>query len=392
LFLILLIATSVKAQIKGTLWDVKGIHDVPKYKVMSTDSAIGLIYQGLPYKGQPQNVYAYYATPGTLSGDRSKDRNLPVVVLVHGGGGMAFKEWAIMWAKKGYAAISMDTRGNGPGKKHIDGGFDEPNSLTPYFTITPKLDEQWMFQAVADVILANNLVRSFPEVDVKRTALTGISWGGIITCLLAGVDDRYKVAVPVYGCGYLLQNSSMRAELLKLNDKDRQTWVNEYDPSNYIGKTKMPMLFLDGSNDPHFYLDSYTKTYRLVKDKNISIKIGLKHSHHYGWANDEIYYYINSYLNKTTPLNKIEMPVKDGEGASAKIEIHAPVAKAYFNFTRDTTHVLMNRKWESAEVQINNGRITTAIIPLGTTMWYFSSTDNRGLLTSSEVTFIEPKL
>src|ERR1700748_589084 len=93
LLLVLLIATSVKAQIKGTLWDVKGIHDVPKYKVMSTDSAIGLIYHGLPYKGQPQNVYAYYATPGTLSGDRSKDKNLPVVVLVHGGGGMAFKEW-----------------------------------------------------------------------------------------------------------------------------------------------------------------------------------------------------------------------------------------------------------------------------------------------------------
>jgi len=65
---------------------------------------------------------------------------------------MAFKEWAIMWAKKGYAAISMDMRGNGPGKKHIDGGFDEPNSETPYFTITPQLSEQWMFQAVADVI------------------------------------------------------------------------------------------------------------------------------------------------------------------------------------------------------------------------------------------------
>jgi len=385
-------AHQVRAQIKGTLWDVKGIHDVPAYKTVSTDSAIGIIYQGLPYKGKPQNVFAYYATPGTLSGDRSKDKNLPAVILVHGGGGTAFKEWAIMWAKKGYAAIAMDTRGNGPGKKHIDGGFDEPNSLTPYFAITPQLSEQWMFQAVADVILANNLVRSFHEVDVNRTAITGISWGGIITCLLTGVDDRYQAAVPVYGCGYLLQNSSMRKELLKLTDIDRQTWVAQYDPSNYIGKSKMPILFLNGANDPHFYLDSYAKTYRMVKDKNISIKIGLKHSHHAGWVNDEIFAYINSYLNKTTPLNKIEKPEYAGEGVRAKIEVHAPVVKAYLNFTRDTSSVLMNRKWESTEAKLNNNLITAPIVPLGTTMWYISATDNRGLQTSSEVMFIDPKL
>jgi cephalosporin-C deacetylase-like acetyl esterase len=392
LLFICLLSQQLSAQIKGTLWDVKGIRDVPAYKTVSTDSAIGIVYQGLTYKGNAQNVFAYYATPGTLSGDRSKDKNLPAVILVHGGGGTAFKEWAIMWAKKGYAAISMDTRGNGPGKKHIDGGFDEPGSQTPYFTITPQLNEQWMFQAVADVILANNLIRSFPEVDVSRTAITGISWGGIITCLLAGVDDRYKAAVPVYGCGYLLQNSSMRKELLKLNDKDRQTWVNQYDPSNYIGKAKMPILFLDGANDPHFYLDSYAKTYNMVKNKSISIKIGLKHSHHAGWVNDEIFAYINSYLNKATPLNKIEKHQKEGEGVSAKIEIHAPVVKAYLNFTRDTTSILMNRKWESVEAVINNNQITVPILPPGVTMWYISAVDNRGLQTSGEVVFIDPKL
>ncbi|OCX53185.1 hypothetical protein BEL04_02415 [Mucilaginibacter sp. PPCGB 2223] len=390
LILILLVsAYQTKAQIKGTLWDVKGIYDVPSYKTVSTDSAIGIIYEGLLYKNKTQNVFAYYATPGTLSGDRSKDKNLPAVVLVHGGGGAAFREWAIMWAKKGYAAIAMDTRGNGPGKKHIDGGFDEPNALTPYFTITPQVSEQWMFQAVADVILAHNLIRSFPEVDVNRTALTGISWGGIITCLLSGVDDRYKAAVPVYGCGYLLQNSSMRKELLKLNDQDRQTWVNQYDPSNYIGKAKMPILFLNGANDPHFYLGSYSKTYSLVKDKNICIKIGLKHSHHAGWDNGEIFAFINSYLNKTTPLNKIEKSERAGRGVSAKIEIHAPVVKACLNFTCDTTSVLMNRKWESAEAVLNNNRVTAAVLPLGTTMWYVSVTDNRGLQSSGEVMFVK---
>ena len=393
LLLILSFFTTLStAQVKGSLWDVKGIYDVPQYKVVTTDSAIGIIYQGLTYKGKPQNVYAYYATPGTLKGDRSKDRNLPAVILVHGGGGTAFKEWAIMWAKKGYAAIAMDMRGNGPGKKHIDGGFDEFDSQTPYFTITPGLNEQWMFQAVADVILANNLIRSFPEVDVNRTAITGISWGGIITCLMAGLDQRYKVGVPVYGCGYLLQNSSMRTGLLQLNEPDRQTWVKQYDPSNYIGNSKMPMLFLDGANDPHFYLDSYAKTYRLVKDKNISIKIGLKHSHHYGWVNNEIFAFIDSYLNKGTPLAKIADPQINGNFITAGVQHSAAISKAFLNFTTDTTTILMKRKWEATEVKFGNGHITSPLPPTGTTIWYLSLIDEKGLQVSSPVQFIDPKL
>jgi cephalosporin-C deacetylase-like acetyl esterase len=375
------------AQIKGTLWDVKGIYDVPLYQTVSTDSVIGIIYRGLTYKGKPQNVFAYYASPGTLSGDRSKYHNLPAVVLVHGGGGTAFKEWAILWAKKGYAAIAMDLRGNGPGKKHIDGGFDEPNVLTPYFTITPDVHEQWMFQAVADVILANNLIRSFPEVDVNRTAITGISWGGIITCLMAGVDQRYKAAVPVYGCGYLLQNSSMRAELLKLNEADRKTWVKQYDPSNYIGKTNIPMLFLNGANDPHFYLDSYAKTYALVKDKNLCIKIGLRHNHHLGWSNDEVFAFIDSYLNKSAPLAKVDKPASNNKGITAAFISSAPATKAMLNFTTDTTAVLMKRNWQSTVAKIVKGKIIAPKLPAGTTIWYLSLFDDRGLQVSSPLQF-----
>ena len=393
LFILLCLFSAIgHAQIKGTLWDVKGIYDVPKYQTVSTDSVISIIYQGLTYKGKPKNVFAYYATPGTLSGDKSRDKNLPAVVLVHGGGGTAFKEWAILWAKKGYAAIAMDLRGNGPGKKHIDGGFDELNSITPYFTITPDVYEQWMFQAVADVILANNLIRSFPEVDVNRTAITGISWGGIITCLMVGIDQRYKAAVPVYGCGYLLQNSSMRAELLKLSETDKQMWVKQYDPSNYIAKTKIPMLFLNGANDPHFYLDSYAKTYSLVKNKNLSIKIGLRHNHHSGWLNDETFIFIDSYLNNATPLAKIASPKVTQGSITAAFISKTPVTKAMLNYTTDTASVLMKRNWQSVRAEIKAGHIIAPLLPTGTTIWYLSLFDNRSLQVSSPLQFIHPGL
>ncbi|MNJ93883.1 Acetyl xylan esterase (AXE1) [compost metagenome] len=375
----------INAQIKGTIWDTNEIYKVPDYKTLSTDSAIGIVYQGLTYKGQPKNVFAYYSSPGTLTGDRSKDKNLPAVVLVHGGGGTAFKAWAILWAKKGYAAIAMDLRGNDAKKQHIAGGFDEPGSLTPYFTITPDLNEQWMYQAVGDAILAHNLIRSFKEVDSNRTALTGISWGGIISCALAGIDNRFKAVVPVYGCGYLFQSSAMRKDLDKLSPSDRATWIKQYDPSQYIGKAKMPVLFINGTNDGNFFLDSYAKTYKELKDKTLSIKIGLKHNHSYGWGNEEIYYFINSYLNGTAPLAKLDA-IKVKKGAiSSKFKAEIPIVQAYLNYTKDTTAVLKDRKWERMPVKITDNKVWLQTLPDGITIWYLSVIDKRGLQVSAEL-------
>lgn len=379
------------AQIRGTIWDTKEIYKVPGYKILSTDSAIGIVYNGLTYKGRAKKVFAYYASPGTISGDPSKDKNLPAVVLVHGGGGTAFKAWAMLWARKGYAAIAMDLRGNDATKQHIPGGFDEPDGLTPYFSVTPDLNQQWMYQAVSDVILAHNLIRSFKEVDSNRTALTGISWGGIISCSLAGIDNRYKAVVPVYGCGYLFYNTAMRSDLIKLGRADSTKWVKQYDPSQYIGKAKMPMLFVNGTNDSHFFLDSYAKTYNKVHDKKLVIKIGLKHNHRYGWENEEIYYFINSYLNGAEPLPELGRPEVKRKLINVSIKAIVPVDKAYLNYTTDTGAMLKDRKWARREVAIKNNKVSLTLAPDNITSWFLSVTDKRGLQVSSELVWPDLK-
>ena len=60
--------------------------------------------------------------PGSLGPLELLAADLPVVVLVHGGGGTAFKEWAKLWAKRGYAAIAMDLAGCGPQRKRLAKG------------------------------------------------------------------------------------------------------------------------------------------------------------------------------------------------------------------------------------------------------------------------------
>jgi cephalosporin-C deacetylase-like acetyl esterase len=186
ILLFVLISANTAAQIRNSLWDVQGITDVPRFTKVLKDSVYEIIYTGLPYKGAIKKTFAYYATPGSLIGKVDTVRNLPAVILVHGGGGTAFPGWVKEWARRGYAALAMDTRGNYPDGKHLQDGFQETNNSTPVYEVSMPLTEQWFFQAVSDIIIAHNLVRSFPEIDSNKTALAGISWGSVLSLVTAG--------------------------------------------------------------------------------------------------------------------------------------------------------------------------------------------------------------
>ena len=60
-----------------------------------------------------------------------------------------------------------------------------------------------MYHAVSQTILANSLLRSLPEVEDEQVGLMGVSWGGIISSIVLGIDQRFAFTIPVYGCGYL---------------------------------------------------------------------------------------------------------------------------------------------------------------------------------------------
>lgn len=390
IFLVSVSPLAVRAQrgLKRSIWNVPGILETSAYRVLERDSVLSRVYDGLPYQGHPSQVFAYYATPATAGLYHGPRKAFPGIVLVHGGGGKAFKEWALLWARKGYAAIAMDLRGNGGDGRHLEGGFVEPHGETPYFAITPSIYDQWMFQAVADVLLAHNLLRSFPEVDTSRTALTGISWGGVITCIVAGLDPRFKAAVPVYGCGYLWRSGRMEAQLDRLTAGERSTWIRQYDPAGYLKNASMPMLFLNDAQDPYFALPSYMKSYRDAPDAILSLKPGLKHSHHAGWSNDEIYYFVNHHLNGSPGLARVGKAVRRKDMVSAAVDVPVALKSAQLWYTQDTSVSGENRKWLTISAEVQDHRLSCACPPAGTTMYYFSVEDTRGAQTSGAVRFL----
>src|SRR6185503_15401841 len=131
-----------------------------------------------------------------------------------------------------------------------DGGPDQNDAAKFRDFTEADVRDMWSYHAVAAVIRGHSLLASLPEVDPRRIGITGISWGGYLTCIVAGLDHRLKVAVPVYGCGFLGENGYWKnTSLPKLRPETRDLWLQEFDPSQYLGDVRCPILFLNGSND-----------------------------------------------------------------------------------------------------------------------------------------------
>jgi dienelactone hydrolase len=125
----------------------------------------------------------------------------PVVLIVHGGGGMKETHWqtAEMLAEAGYFVINIDVPG-GPS------GSQAPT--------TPPSEPQHLFSARAalDYVLSkpwaptdqNEVNPWWYLVDQRHVAAMGQSLGAIATSYLSQVDDRLDTAIAYDGCEYVL--------------------------------------------------------------------------------------------------------------------------------------------------------------------------------------------
>ena len=365
-------------------WDIDRLAKPPGiYEAATQEPGVRALYfESVPWKAKPTRVFAYYGAPN--------GNKLPAMVLIHGGGGTAFAEWVRMWNKRGYAAIAIDTCGNlpettekgkewNPVKKHHE--FGGPEGWGGFAQIDEPVTDQWTYHAVAAAVLAHSLVRSFPEVDPKRIGVTGISWGGYLTDIVAGIDARFKFAAPVYGCGFLGEDSAWLKNFATMGSERAAKWLSLWDPSVYLPNAKMPMLWVTGTNDFAYPFPSLQKSYRLPHGpRTLAIRVRMKHSHPDGATPEEIAAYADSILKKGTPLTRITKL----QGTTLAFKSKRRVVKAEINYTRDEGR-WPDRKWESAPAQIDaKAHKASAQVPLGVKAWYINLFDDKGLVVSSE--------
>lgn len=405
-FLLSVLSTQLYAEQVGP-WNLDALKNkVPKVTWIDQTKPIhSLTYEGEKYQDHETEIFAFYASPITL-GVANPGSTFPGIVCIHGGGGTAFAEWVQLWAKRGYAAIAMDLNGSRPpepifdtqglatGNGHrgvrvrLSKGGPAHGAFEKFNSIGGDTSDDWPFHAAAGVIRAHTLLRSFPEVEAAHTAVTGISWGGYTTCLVASLDDRFKAAVPVYGCGFLHEGESVQKPSIdKLGDR-KAAWVKEYDPGSLLPRCHVPIFFVNGTNDVHYVLDSYMKSYAVVPgEKQMRIQVNMPHGHQPGWAPNEIGLFIDSKCRGGKALPVPSEPVIKGEHVEVICKTVTTLQSAAMNYTTDAGP-RSKRKWITTPATISGDIVTASKPPVAANTWFISITDERGAMVTTPVKFL----
>lgn len=344
-----------------------------------------IIYDGDTYLGKKTKHFAYIGLPEGASAENP----VPAVVCVHGGGGTAFDEWVKKWNDAGYAAIAMNLNGRIPQDSITDGNLQLRHAWAGatqdnYGTVSPD-DATWMYSAVTAVIGAHNVLREMPEVDSSKIGITGVSWGGVVTSTTIGVDDRFVFAIPSYGCGYLYGSETYMANAMT---EDEKLW----DPSMFIGKADLPILWMNGDKDGNFSLTSTTKSALLAGDNSYPCIIpNFGHNHSTTWNRQECYAFADSIVKCGTEFIRGDVTVS-GSTATVKTNRAAVSATMYYT-TSDTLTYLNGTSAQFSYSAVSNSASNTDTftfeIPSDAKKFYIVFADEHSYSTSTVLYDVE---
>jgi dienelactone hydrolase len=386
LFYLVAIVTTARAS--GDPWDMASLKSQPAVfdspEIHSSDPRIrALFFEGAPYRGKPTRIFAWVGIPVTKPGEK-----VPGIVLLHGGGGTAFESWVKAWVDRGYAAIAIDHFGSlpvpenaNPRPRNPTGG--PPGGSATFSQLGEPLRDQWPLQAITAAMRAHSLLLAQPEVDPDRTGVTGISWGGYLTCLMAALDDRLKFAATVYGCGNY-EETTFAGQLGKLPPEQCALWYDTWDAKNFIPRIRIPTLWVNSPNDKFFWLPAWQKSHRQMplEWSTASLKLGMKHGGPPDGDPPEVLAFADSLLREGRKLPVVAGLRRDGNEVRVEFNSTVPLSRADLISTSDTDSPWETRAWQSTQATIQ-GNSVRATLPDGARLYYVALQDEEGLLTTT---------
>ena len=310
-----------------------------------------LLVKGRGPEKTEAEFFCYYGVP---KGARPPS-GWPGVVLVHGGGGTAYPQYAKMWRDCGFAVIAPDwyNRRPAPGLTN-----EAPTQVNVPRVDLPGGKRQDHVANVANLILAHSLLRSFPEVDAARTCYVGLSWGSWYGTCVAAVDDRFKGCVEIY-CG----------------DYDRSKDGAYYSLVNgrFLPMAKVPMWWTVSTNDRNVKPETSNAGFAACADfAGVALVNDLPHSH-IGFEFDSVQRMARHFTGSAKSLPRFGVPrVRDGVVSADIVDDGNGVTEVLLCYTTSDEMPTWKRKW-SKIAATRSGSTVSAVLPKGAVQCYLAA-------------------
>lgn len=345
-----------------------------------------IYYQSRPFKRNPVKIFGYFCYPRHRSG------KLPAILLSHGGGGTASLPRAISWANHGYTVLTIDLPGKG--ENRASSRSTGPNmDVSILLRTQPDPSYNYLVHAVAAARNGITYLSRRREVDPNRIGMIGLSWGGVLTLLTNGQDNRLKAAVNVFGAGYIPEGCTWEDWFSSMPAHDKEIWNNYIDPKNFIATQNAPILFITGTNDHCYYLHTFQKSYEEVPvEKNYYLIPNLRHRFTASAA-DPALAWLDYNLKGGKRFPRISLLTPFNKGADkiiipARVKADCQIKSVRLYYTLGGPHGWTAKLWKTA-VPYQEGELFYFAIPADIIkpdiLFYASAVDVNGGVSSSLV-------
>lgn len=210
----------------GTVTPLRGPSQSPPLPGRLTE-VVGQALDGTPLR-------AWLAVPHGASADAPA----PLVLWVHGGPLGSWNTWSWRWnpwllVAKGYAVLLPDPAlSTGYGQDFVERGWG-----------------QWGKAPYTDLMAITDAAVALPEIDAKRTAAMGGSFGGYMANWIAGHTDRFKAIVTHASLWALDQFAPTTDAAWYWQREMTPEMAFENSPHLYVADIVTPMLVIHGDKD-----------------------------------------------------------------------------------------------------------------------------------------------
>jgi hypothetical protein len=169
-----------------------------------------------------------------------------------------------------------------------------------------------------------------------------------------------------------------------MSPDQRTRWIENFEPSLYLPGITCPILFVNGTNDFAYPLDSYRKSYRAVSARReLCVTVRMPHSHPAGWQPVEIGLFVDSVLRDGVPLAQLAAPHVEADRLIATVRSPVLIKTAQLHYTTDLGP-WQERVWHSREATVSAGQVSAQLPAQRPVVAMLTVTDARDATVSTE--------